>query len=74
MEDETSVPSLSSTESDSGASGPRAVAYLLDKLKSPTPSVLARKRAVSANPPPKGKRTCRGSTASASEPKFVNPS
>ena len=51
MEDDTSVPSSSSTESDSGA-----VASLLDKLKSPTPSVLARKRAVSANPPPKGKR------------------
>ena len=73
MSDPTCSTAAASDSESSGAGGPRAVGSLLDKLKSPTPSVLARKRAVSVNPPPKGKRTCRGSPASPSEPKSVSP-
>ena len=76
MDDSSSSATASATstsESESGAGPSRAVSSLLEKLRSPTPSVLARKRAMSVNPPPKGKRTCRGS-ATASEPKSVSPS
>ena len=45
----------------------------LDRLKSPRPSDLARKRKIGTNPPPKGKRTCRGQGTNATEPKGVTP-
>ena len=72
--DNTFGTSSSTTSPSESETGPRVVS-LLDKLCSPTPSVLACKRAVSVNPPPKGKRTCRGTgTGSASDPKSVSPS
>lgn len=64
-----STGDLNTTDSESGT-----VSFLLATLKLPTPSILARKRIVSVNPPLKGKRTCRGGFASASEPKNVSPS
>lgn len=61
---------LSNTNSDSSdadseaeeTSGEQAPS-LLDRLKSPTASDLSRKRRVSVNQPPKGKKRCKGSTA-----------
>ena len=47
------------------------VPSLLDKLKSPTVSCLARKRKVKSNPP-SGKKKCKGAVAS--EPHSISPS
>ena len=46
---------------------------ILDRLKCPRPSHLARKRKIAANSPPPGKRTCRGHGGTASNPKNINP-
>ena len=46
------------------------VISLMDKLKSPTPSILGRKRAVLSNPPT-GKKRCSGSRNN--DPKSVTP-
>ena len=62
----------STSESESAPGPSRVVHSLLETLKSPTPSSLARKRTVSVNPPPKGKRACRGAVT-ASNPKSVSP-
>ena len=59
-----------SSESSSSSSGQPP--SLLEKLKAPTPAAIARKRQIKANPPPVGKRQCRGS--SASDPKTIQPS
>ena len=46
---------------------------ILDRLKCPRPSHLARKRKIAANSPPTGKRTCRGHGGTASNRKNINP-
>ena len=48
------------------------VVNVLERLKAPRLSELGRKWTVRANPPPKGKRMCRGHRASLSEPKGVS--
>ena len=58
-DDLTSLSESSESLPPSGSSGPSVVS-ILDRLKSPRHSELARKRAVHTNPPPKGKWTCRG--------------
>ena len=76
MDDSFSSAAASATstsKSESGAGPSRAVSSLLENLRSPARSVLARKWAVRVNLPPKGKRTCRG-PATASEPKGASPS
>ena len=45
---------------------------LLEQLRSPTPSVLARRRKFKSNPPPKG--TKRGKGAGKANPKSIVPS
>ena len=50
-----------------------SVVNVLEWLKAPKHSELGRKWTVRANPPPIGKRTCRGHRASSSEPKVVSP-
>lgn len=40
-----------------------SVLSLLDKLRSPVPSELARKRKVSTNPPPVGQKRSKGGSA-----------
>ena len=47
------------------------VISLLDRLRSPTSAEIARKRKTKANPPPKGKRRCKGTLTS--DPKSVSP-
>ena len=59
-----------SRDEQSSAEGPAVP--LLSKLKSPRLSDLSRKRKVATNPPPKGKRPCRGYTAA--EPRGVSAS
>ena len=46
---------------------------ILDRLKCPRTSHLARKRKIAANFPPIGKRTCRGHGGTVSNPKNINP-
>ena len=60
--------------SSSGSSSSTGVGSILDRLKAAAPSEPSRKRKVGTNPPPKGKRTCRGHGGTASEPKGVSPS
>ena len=60
--------------SSSGSSSSTGVGSILDRLKAAAPSELSRKRKVGTNPPPKGKRMCRGHGGTASEPKGVSPS
>ena len=48
-----------STSADSG----RVITSLLDRLKSPEPSHLARKRTITSNTPPVGKKGGKGATA-----------
>ena len=55
-EDLTSLSESSESLSPSGSSGHSAVS-IVDRLKSPRHSELARKRAVHTNPPPKS-QTC----------------
>ena len=57
-----------STSSYSAASTSSSI---LDRLKSPSPAGISRKRKMKRNPPPKGKRPFRGS--SVSDPKHVDP-
>ena len=44
----------------------------MERLRAPTPAAIARKRQTKTNPPPVGKRQCRGN--SVSDPKSVEPS
>ena len=60
-----------SCESSSDATS-SSVVNVLELLKAPRLSELGRKQMVRANPPPIGKRTCRGRRASSSEPKCVS--
>ena len=62
---------LSFRSSDSEASS-SSIVSLLDRLKSPMPADISRKRQTKTNPPPIGKRQCRGNTAS--DPRSVEPS
>ena len=67
------VSSLDESLGEEGSSGsvevpPGVAVSLLSRLKAPRPSDLARKWKVATNPT-KGKRTCRGSTAT--EPKSI---
>ena len=55
---------ISGRESDSVSEG-SSVVSLLDKLRSPVPSELARKRKVSTNPPPVGQKRSKGGSACA---------
>ena len=66
-------PSCSNSESDFSSSGrEREVTSLLDRLKNPSQADIARLRKIKTNdPPPRGKRRCRG--ALASDPKGVSP-
>ena len=67
LSDVSSSRRSSYSESDSVNSTPS----ILDRLKCPLPAEISRKRKVKSNPPPKGKRPCRGS--SNSDPKNVDP-
>ena len=62
-----SVSSLSSGGYSGGESEAlserNSVVSLLDKLRSPVPSELARKRKVSTNPPPVGQKRSKGGSA-----------
>ena len=58
-------------ESEVGSSASVDVPSLLDKLKSPTVSNLARKRIIKTNPP-KGHKRCKGAVIS--EPHSISPS
>ena len=60
----TSSAGYSGDES-SVSEGSSVVQSLLDKLRSPVPSELARKRKVSTNPPPVGQKRSKGGSASA---------
>ena len=67
MADDTSSASEATTScvSSAGYSGEveSSVLSLLDKLRSPVPSVLARKRKVPTNPPPVGQKRSKGGSA-----------
>ena len=67
---ESDVVVYASSESESDEEGTEVVS-LLDRLKSPTPADISRKRKIKKNAPPKGKRRCRGSLLS--DPKGVTP-
>ena len=58
---------LSSSDEESTSN---CAVFLLSRLKSPRESDLERKRKVTQNSPPKGKRPCQGATAA--EPKNIN--
>ena len=47
------------------------VVSLLDKLKRPSPSEIARERRIKSNKPPLGQRKCRGQLVS--DPKRISP-
>jgi len=61
----TSCPVAKSTETSSSA------VSLLSILKAPKPSDLSRKRSVFRNPPPRGKRKCRGNLTN--DPTRIKP-
>ena len=63
---------MGQTTSESLQSDSPSVISLLDRLKSPTPSDLARKRQVKQNPPPKGVK--RGKGKEKSDPKNTSAS
>ena len=67
---EDSEAASTSGESSESTRSSQLVSFL-DRLKSPRPSDLARKRKIGTNPPPKGKRTCRGQGTTATELKGV---
>ena len=67
----TSGSTITGSESDSDRCSSSSVVSLLDRLKCPTAAVIARKRKTKSNPPPVGKRHCKGSVAS--DPKGVAP-
>ena len=56
----------------SGSSSSEQPPSLLERLKAPTAAAIARKRQTKTNPPPVGKRQCRGNAAS--DPKTIEPS
>ena len=68
---EANADSEEEFESEVGSSASVDVPSLLDKLKSPTVSNLARKRIVKTNPP-KGHKRCKGGVIS--EPHSISPS
>ena len=74
MATSSSVSDCTIVEGDSfsESSSSSAIVSLLDRLKPATPADIARKRRMKNNPPPVGKRHCRGS--STSDPKGVEPS
>ena len=51
---------MDQSTSESLQSGSATVISLLDRLRSPTPADLSRKRHVKRNPPPKGVKTGKG--------------
>ena len=55
--------STSSSGYSGGKSSASSVASILDRLKSPVPSELARKRKILTNPPPVGQKRSKGSAA-----------
>ena len=62
------------TESEAGPSGSDSsspVVSLLNRLKSPIPAEIARKRKLKTTPPSVGKRQCKGTVAT--DPKSVEP-
>ena len=71
---EVTVSEIDSDEDDAGTSSGTASASvsILDRLRAPKPSELARKRKVAANPPPRGKRACK-STNVGTTPVHVKP-
>ncbi len=73
----TRSSSSSSAEPDSDTAGSSsssssAVVSILDRLKCPRPSDLARKCKIADNPPPTGKRTYHGHGGMPLDPKNVN--
>ena len=69
-----SVPVATTTDSKAGPSGAdtsSSEVSLLDRLKSPVPTEIARKRKLKTNPPPVGK--CQSKETVASDPKSVEP-
>jgi hypothetical protein len=56
--------------SDASTSASSSVSSLLDRLRPPTPAVLARKRRLERNPPPKG--TKRGKGKEKGDPKTIS--
>uniref|UniRef100_A0A1X7UYG9 U1-type domain-containing protein n=1 Tax=Amphimedon queenslandica TaxID=400682 RepID=A0A1X7UYG9_AMPQE len=61
-------------ENDSPEDHLQSAVFILDKLKSPTPSDLHRKRKMKSYPPHGLKKSSTTSSSSASEPKSVSPS
>ena len=70
-ETETVVSDCEVEEAEVEAGPSTKVVSLLDRLRSPTSAEIARKRKIKANPPPKGKRRCKGTLTS--DPKGVTP-
>lgn len=72
-----SVPATTTCTTTDSEAGPSrsdsssSVVSLLDRLKSPIPAEITRKRKLKTNPPPVGKRQCKGTVAS--DPKSVEP-
>ena len=66
----SSTENIDSSTTSTSNSNDRVIS-LLDKLKRPTPTDIARRRKVKTNPPPTTKRRCRGSTSSS--PKRIMP-
>ena len=64
------ISACSSDSSECGSSS-SSVVSLLDRLKSPTPADIGRARKLKTNPPPVGKRHCKGGVTS--DPKRVEP-
>ena len=63
--------SSSAEETSTSTSTSSSTVSLLDRLRSPLPSELSRKRKVHTNPPPKGKR--RSASRGYCDPKSVSP-
>ena len=66
-------PSCSFSQPDRDTASICSSWTVLDRLKCPRPSHLARKRKIAANSPPTGKRTCHDHGGTASNPKNINP-
>ena len=70
--EQNSIRSDSLEESaHSDATTSSSVSSLLDRLRAPTPSMLARKRKIKLNPPPKGMK--RGKGKDNGDPKSISP-
>ena len=70
--EQNSIISRSDSLKESVQSDMSSVSSLLDRLRSPTPSILACKRKIQQNPPPNGIK--RGKGGEKGDPKSISPS